>query len=289
MTEATLHGVSELNGRHAGGDIYIVGTGTSLRVFPLEFLKDKVTIGLNRAWELLPVRYCISMVPHLNFPELMGRPVPEGTIWITKYGKYKPHASSAQLERAEREYFFFRTDGQQSLTLLDEPSEAGRLLEWVRKPTADFLYLWTSISQSAVNLAANMGAKNIILVGCDNSALGDNHHAHDQHTLWKGADPNDRYMQYYEGLAEIRAALRARGVTLLSINPFLKLDAPELDFRRLCRELEKPDTVVNTDIYKPYPLREQNMRFLKLARATLSLNVKAAKNMVFRSFRSSKV
>ena len=42
------------------------------------------------------------------------------------------------------------------------------------------LYQWSSISQTAVNLAANMGAKNVILVGCDNCALLDNHHAHAQ-------------------------------------------------------------------------------------------------------------
>jgi hypothetical protein len=168
---------------------------------------------------------------------------------------------------------------------LDEPSEAGRLLDWVRGPTADFLYLWTSISQSAVNLAANMGAKNIVLVGCDNSPLASNHHAHNQHTLWKGADPNDRYMQYYEGLAEIRTVLRERGVNVLSLNPFLKLDAPELDFGRLCRELEKVETIENKDVYTPYSLGEQNMRFLRLARATIRLNVKAAKRALRRTLR----
>ena len=100
----------------------------------------------------------------------------------------------------------------------NEPSQAGRVLDWVREPTRDRLYLWSSISQSAVNLAANMGAKNVILVGCDNCALLGNHHAHRQHTFWKGAAPEFRYNQYYEGLAEVRSALRERGVNLVSIH-----------------------------------------------------------------------
>jgi hypothetical protein len=274
--------VYELNGRHDGADIYVVGTGTSLRVFPLNFLQDKITIGLNRAWQLVPVRYCISMVPHLNFPDLLGQPLPAETVWITKHDKYEPYATTAQLAHADRTYYFFRTSGRQSMTLLDEPSEAGRMLEWVAQPTEDFLYLWTSISQSAVNLAANMGAKNIILVGCDNAALAENHHAHDQHTLWKGVDPNARYMQYYEGLAEMRTVLRRRGVNLVSLDPFLKLDEPEMDFRRLCKELDRPQHIESRDIYKPYSLRDQNRRFLQLARSTLRLNLSAVKRTLRR-------
>ena len=47
----------ELWGRHAGETIYIIGTGPSQRLFPLDFLSDKITIGLNQAWKLLPVQY----------------------------------------------------------------------------------------------------------------------------------------------------------------------------------------------------------------------------------------
>lgn len=265
--------VSQLYGKHPGADIYVVGTGTSMRVFPMEFLADKITIGLNRAWQLLPVQYSISMVPHLNFPEFLSEPDRENTVWITKHDKYESHASAEQLARAERDYYFFRTKGRTSYTLRDEPSEAGRVLDWVKQPTEDFLYLWTSISQTAVNLAANLGARNIILVGCDNAALAENHHAHVQHTLWKGVDPEVRYLQYYEGLAEIRAVLRTRGVNLLSMNSFLKLDDPEMDFRRICTELDKEQYVPNEDIYRPATLRQDNVRFLRLARTTLRLNL----------------
>ncbi len=282
--------VSELNGKHEGADIYVVGTGTSMRVFPVDFLADKITIGLNRAWQLLPVTYSISMVPHLNFPEFLSAAPVEDTLWITKLDKYESHCSEEQLMRARREYYFFRTDGKTSYTLRDEPSEAGRVLDWVRQPTANYLYLWTSISQSAVNMAANLGAKNIVLVGCDNAALAENHHAHEQHTLWKGVDPDVRYLQYYEGLAEIRAVLRTRGVNLLSMNSFLKLDDPEMDFKRICAELGKEQYIHNVDIYRPASLRQDNVRFLRLARATLRRNARYLRDRVGRGlhFRSAK-
>jgi hypothetical protein len=103
-----------------------------------------------------------------------------------------------------------------------------------------------------VNLAANMGAKNIILVGCDNASIGGNHHAHAQHTWWKGVDPNFRYHEYYEGLAEMRTVLRERGVRLLSLTPFLGLGNPDEDFALQCRELGVEEFIANPDVSHVY-------------------------------------
>lgn len=265
--------VKELYDIHKGKDIYIIGTGASFRVFPHNFFEDKITIGLNLAWQLLPVNYVITMVPHLNFPEFVGTEQPTNTTWITKRDKYQSHATPEMMQLADEHYFFFKTDGQLSVTELDEPSEAGRVLDWVRQPNDEYLYLWTSISQSAVNLAANMGAKNIILVGCDNCALSGNHHAQNQHTLWKGVDPNDRYMQYYLGLKEVREALMPRNVNVLSLSPFLKLDAPEMDFLALCEAQELPKYIENKDIFKGIPLSQHNRRFVNMIKVIFRRNL----------------
>lgn len=265
--------LSDLYNIHEGKDIYIIGTGTSFRVFPPSFFDGKITIGLNRAWELVDVDYVISMVPHLNFPEFQNKPRPSKTKWVTKKEKYLLHATEEMRTDAIDNCYFFRTDGQTSIVGLDEPSEAGRVLDWVAKPNDEFLYLWTSISQTAVNLAANMGAKNIILVGCDNCALSGNHHAHNQHTLWKGADPNDRYMQYYLGLKEVRNTLLARGINVLSTTPFLKLDNPELDFVELCNQLDKELYIENEDIYKKPSITHHNRRLYALFKSVMKQNI----------------
>lgn len=264
--------LSDLYNIHSNKDIYIIGTGTSFRVFPPSFFDDKITIGLNRAWELIDVDYSISMVPHLNFPEFENKNSPSKTKWVTKKEKYIPHATDEMVKAASDSYYFFRTDGQTSIAGLDEPSEAGRVLDWVANPNDTFLYLWTSISQTAVNLAANMGAKNIILVGCDNCALSGNHHAQNQHTLWKGADPDDRYMQYYLGLKEVRNVLHSKGISVLSLTPFLKLDNPELDFSELCTLLDKESFIDNHDIYKAPSLSQHNYKFYGLFKMLLKRN-----------------
>lgn len=271
-----MRSISQLYNVHPGSDIYIVGTGTSLRVFPLELLKDKITIGLNQSWKVVDTTYAITMMPKLNIPEFIEeesqRP---GIQWITKPSKVKAQCSSEEIQYADEQFFGFENNGGTSFTGLDEPSETGRVLDWVRSPHSDKLYLWTSISQSAMNLAANMGARNIYLIGCDNAALGENHHAHMQHTMWKGEDPSIRYLQYYEGVSEVRNTLRTRGVNVVSLTPFVKLDGAELDFRRLCEELGHTETIHNPDIPRGTTLYEDNKRFLKLSAYILRKNFRA--------------
>jgi len=276
--------VEALYGRHPDSDIYIVGTGTSLRVFPLEFLKDKITIGLNQSWKVIDTTYAITMMPKLNIPEFIeGEASHPGITWVTKPSKVGGQCTREEIAYAEEHFYGFENDGKASLTGLDEPSETGRVLDWVINPHPEKLYLWTSISQSAMNLAANMGARNIILVGCDNGALGGNHHAHNQHTMWKGESPDVRYMQYYQGVAEVRAALRKRGVNVVSMNPFVKIDAPELDFNRLCEEAGAEQHIENIDIPRGTTLLQDNLRYLKLTRYILQKNLRhLGKKLTFR-------
>ncbi len=246
--------VSQLYGRHLGADVYVVGTGASLRVFPPEFFEGKITIGLNMAWKVVPVRYAITIHPDLNIPEFMPGESPRPEItWVVGAAKAKKTLSPQQYELSQQQHYYFNYDGQPNTAPAHEPSTSGRVLDWVRRPTGDQLYIWSSISQAGANLAANLGARNIILVGCDNCALDGNHHAHAQHTRWKGVLPDHRYQQYYEGLAEIRAALRPRGVNLLSLNPFLTLGSPAEDFARLCEELHVPRLIENEDISPQIP------------------------------------
>jgi hypothetical protein len=239
--------VSDLYGKHEGADIFVVGTGASMRVFPRSFWADRITIGLNYAWRIAPVRYSLTIGPHLHVPEFVEgeEPRPEIT-WITKFSKAKLVLTPEQLQYADRHFYSYESNGRKNTQPQEEPSDAGRILDWVRRPSENNLYQWSSISQTGANLAANLGARNVILVGCDNCALLDDHHADRQHTKWLGAEPERRYLQYYEGLVEVRAALRERGVNLLSLSSLLKLDEPERDFRLLCDELEQPHRVGST-------------------------------------------
>lgn len=242
-------GVSALNGRHAGEVVYVVGTGPSMRVFPVELLAGQTMIGCNMAWKLAPVQYCVTIHPDLNIPEFMDGELPRPEItWVTKHDKARRLLTPDQFAQLEERFYYFDSHGRPNRAPAGEPQDSGRMLDWVRRSSGDNLYQWSSIAQTACNLAANMGARAIIAVGCDNAALDSNHHAHAQHTRWKGAAPEHRYRQYYEGLAEVRAALRERGIPLVSMTPFAALDRPVEDFQRLCRELGRDSILENPDI-----------------------------------------
>ena len=116
-----------------------------------------------------------------------------------------------------------------------------------------------------LDLAGWTESRNIFLIGCDNSALLGNHHAHDQNTRWKGVLPQERYDQYYEGLAEVRSVLRSRGVQVVSLSPFLGLGKVERDFRRLCTDMGQETYVGSRDV-SPAESRSRRMR-LTLRRA----------------------
>jgi hypothetical protein len=258
-TRTRVKSVTELYGRHPGSDIYVIGTGPSLRVLPPSFLDGRITIGLNMAWKTVPVMYGITIHPSLNIPELMDAPEAHPNItWVTKE-KFSD-LDADQIRYAHQTFYFFRSDGKPN-TRTDGLSDHGRVPEWLREPTDGFLYLWTSIAQAGVNLAANMGAKNIIVVACDNAALGGNHHATSQHTRWLGGQPEDRYREYYEGLAEARLVLRERGINVVSLNPFVTLGEPDDDFRRLCSELGVPASVKpGRDVSPKRPTRWRKAR-----------------------------
>ena len=254
--------VRSLYGRHQDETIYVVGSGASMRVFPADFLAGKVTIGLNMAWKAVPVTYGITIHPDLNIPEFMDGEEPQPEItWITKLDKSRKFLETEQLAHALEHFLFFRNDGQANTSNKSEPSNAGRILDWVKKPTDDYLYVWSSIAQPAVNLAANMGAKHIVMVGCDNCDILGNHHGHKQHTRWLLSHPNDRYREYYEGMLEVREALVDRGVDLVSVTPFLGLNNYEEDFVRLCQTRGK-ESYIRADniVANPLPVWVRALR-----------------------------
>jgi len=136
--------VSELNECHKGEDIYIVGTGPSLRVLPKNILKGKTTIGLNMAWKVVPIMYGITIHPDLNIPEFMPNEDSRPEIkWVVGLEKCKILLPPDKLQEAEKRFYFFEYHGKRNSQPSYQPSDIGRVLEWVRHPTANNLYVWS--------------------------------------------------------------------------------------------------------------------------------------------------
>lgn len=201
--------------------VYIIGTGASLRCMPLDFFCGKLTLGLNQAWRHLPTTFSITAHPEL-LDDYEKAAATSGfknrTQWIVK--KKPPRA---HLELNDPNFYVFGTSTD---------------LAAVRERPADTLYLGEGIQTTAMDLAARMGARTVVLVGCDAKKLRGDYHAHDQHVRWLGVKPEQQYALYRKNTAQVRTVLRTLGVAVISLSPFIGIDAGEEDYNRLCSELK---------------------------------------------------
>ena len=245
----------DLWGKHPGETIYIVGTGPSQRLFPIDFLEDKTTIGLNQAWKYAPMTYSITVHPE----HIWDHEHTEGanlTKWVVTSRRkrsavrYTTHPETGHKRKHDiwfsaqhcEHYVFDPVHGAQAL---DEPA----LLD--RRGSDNRLYQAHGVHNSAMWLAARMGAKTVILVGVDMTDLGGEHHAHEQHIRWCGASAEDAYKEYRDDAFDTRKRLRSVGVSVLTLTPFLGSGHAEEDYRKQKKEMGLEDLPEPEDI-SPY-------------------------------------
>lgn len=232
--------IQDLTNRHSGDTIYVVGTGPSLRCLDLDILAREVTIGLNQAWRHIYPTYSITVHPELVAEyDASNRSGVWPTTWVVKK---KPPREDLTL--ADPRFYVFNT----SYNLTD-----------VNLRPHDTLYLGEGVQTCAMDLAARMGARHVVLVGCDGGTLGGDYHAHDQHVRWLGMKPADQYKAYRDSTAEVRAALRQRGVSVSVLTPFIGATAAEEDYARLRTELKLPALPAPVDT-SPYTRDPKTIR-----------------------------
>lgn len=220
-----------------GETVFIAGTGPSMRVFPKDFLRDKFVIGLNQFWRYLVPNYTLTIHPELYLEwevERKANPAIPKHLWVIK--KKPP---MAQLETSDPNHYVFHT---------------GKLgdLNVVKTQPADTLYLGEGIQCTAIDLAVRMGAKNIVLVGCDMASLGGDFHGHDQHVRWLGQTPDKQYGLYREHTARIRSYVWDKfGVGVMTLSPFVGVANPGEDYERMRKERGLPPLPVPKDT-SPY-------------------------------------
>ncbi len=211
---------------HKGQDVYIVGTGPSMRVFPLSMLRGRVTIGLNQAWKYCKLTYCVTAHPELvveyeNYQASeCGIRDSRHTTWVVK--------SKAPLHVTEDhpEYYAFDT------------KYASDRYRFVRSRVAGKLMSGGGIHTTAMNLAAHMGARTIIMLGIDLCQLDNEHHGHSQHVQLRGLSDKLYAMKYYTQAVRVRRIIqRELGIPVLSLTPLMGLRYAEVDYKAVKDEL----------------------------------------------------
>lgn len=216
--------ISLLYDQFKGQDIYVVGNGPSLRYYPLHFFSERLTIGLNRTWRTVATKFSLTCHPELLIEyEKWEGPKPE-TQWIVK--AFKP---PARLTLEDKRYYIFRSGS---------PTD-GHNLDFVRyRSPEEYLYQGRGIHQTAMNLAAHMGARAIFLCGVDMADLFGDHHSVEQPVRFLGLNPESVYKEYRDFTDHVRQVIRDElGIPVISMSPFLGLGAAEEDASRLRKQL----------------------------------------------------
>lgn len=213
-----LHGAADYR------PVYVVGSGPSMRLFPIEVLRGQVTIALNQAWRYFPrtgplafgPTYTLTVHPELDL-DYRNEGAPVATTWVVKK---KPPLAHLTLDDPDR--YVFHTSPEWS-TIRDQPP--------------DTLFIGRGVQQTALDLAVRMDASAVILVGVDMTDLGGEHHGHDQHVRFHGLEPAAVYAEYRDWTAKARRVIRDEfAIPVLTLNPFLGAGHAEEDYARLKAE-----------------------------------------------------
>lgn len=196
--------ISGLYNRYIGRDIYIVGTGPTLRIMPKGFFDGRIAIGLNQAYGVFDLAYSITMHPELivkyngHLKDSKCKP----TCWIAPSKK-----PPLKLKLDDARYYVYHRDPNWECFITRKEGH---------------LFCGRGIQQTAIDLAGRMGAKSIILVGVDMSEVGGEHHATNQHVMFKGLPPSDVYNEYRDWTYKANKLAREHhGISVLSLSPLL--------------------------------------------------------------------
>jgi len=179
-----LRKVKQLFNKHPNKDIYIIGTGPSLRLFPKEFLYDKITIGLNQAYKLIQPTYSLTIHPYLI--PLNRRDW--NTTWITKT-KLNDESWKYHVQNDNDKHFYILNNN-------NNPRDLSWCTPMGQRPPSG-VYVGCGIQTGAIHLAALMGASNAFLIGVDMGLTAGDNHALDQHVEPHQFSLEEMYNEYF--------------------------------------------------------------------------------------------
>ncbi len=195
-------------------DIYIVGSGPTTNIFPLEFLQDKICLSLNDAYKMHPAITPIALMHNQIYAQSAERveaPYHEYFKNI-KYPIVKP-SSRYRVEKIEWDHpYFYCYDRSLDMENI-----------WSLTKETDHLYYTPEgcALHPALQLCWIMGAKNIFVIGCDSCTLGGEHYgSYDKNGIGK-VDAQRSYDDYVLGTLIVQDFLHSKGINVFNLSPIV--------------------------------------------------------------------
>ncbi len=208
--------LKDLRDIYFGHDIYIVGSGPSINIFPKEFLRDKVCISLNASYKSSNFITPIAFMHHMVYTR-KGNIIEDPIHPFFKNIKY-PVVKGTGKNRKEKvdwdndHYYYF-----------DWNHDIEKIYQ-VTKETDELFYTPEGCAmQAAMQLAWIIGARNVFLIGCDSRVLGKKHYAdfemdsfRNMEILKRGFKRN--YDSYIYGALIVIDFLKRKGINVFNLS-----------------------------------------------------------------------
>lgn len=224
-----MHPIKGLHNKHKGQDIYILCSGPSVDYFSRDFFNNKIVISVNRSYTALSIDICKYVIFQDYNEDLISDVYnAPGVLMII------PERAGGRDELksfVEWEQFFFEREfpehnPKQRYYFKHCENSVGTLPELLEWNNPNYLVINKNTTNSALHLAAQLGAKNIILVGHDGCLLDGQANHHDYWRRFNENDYRESYLEWMGGNLELTSKVRKKlidvfNVNIYSLNPFL--------------------------------------------------------------------
>jgi len=221
------------NGLWKGRRCFIIGGGPSVKKLDLSALKEELTIGINRAYELLEPSILYGVDGQLFGWAERGELGEESK---RKFNEYKGYKVWMALHRMFPSDFY----------LIDVDDSQGYKIGTTKK-----LAFKNNSGYGAINLAAALGANPIYLIGFD--MIGNKQ---GKQKWWHNGYPVDYgegvYKRYIETIGKFAPVLKKNGIEVINLNPNSALRCFAFDdYTKVIRK--KPSIPKDAIKYMPKP------------------------------------
>ena len=161
----------ELKDTYLNEDIYVVGAGPSVNLFPMDFLEDKICLSLNDTFKMHPAVKPIAIMNNPTYAHQGHRDAPLHPYFRNiKYPVVKMTGRYRSWKGVEWDdpYFYCYDWSHKIETDI-----------WTMTKERDYLYSTPEgcILHDALQLCWILGARNVFLIGCDSRTMGGRHYA----------------------------------------------------------------------------------------------------------------
>lgn len=233
--------LKDLRDVYAGQEIYIVGSGPTANMFPMDFLEDKICMSLNDSFKIHSAITPIALMHHQTYtregktPDAPLHPHVDGIKYPVVKGTGKTKAENVDWDNPYYYYFDWNHDIEQIYEM--------------SKSTDHLYYTPEGCSlHAALQLGWIMGAKTLYTIGCDSTTLGGKHYAQydknkfrDDEVLKRGQTRN--YDSYVKGTLIVQDFLKRKGVRVLNLSPIVGYHMVDYQYEVLRGEIDVQDII----------------------------------------------